>query len=104
MYESQSKEVGAVGTVCLSTDPTRDESEVNDKALQPIIPMTDGDGEQEEALANIEEEASFEGITVWSHDVRPDEDDLFTRALDEAVAFASKVHSYDIPIGSKDRI
>ncbi|KAG4437361.1 hypothetical protein IFR05_007167 [Cadophora sp. M221] len=59
----------------------------------------DGEAEEEEEVEVkiLEEQAGFEEIVVWGHEVLPDGMvDPYVRGVEDWIAFADGIHSFDV--------
>ncbi|KAL1303571.1 hypothetical protein AAFC00_006939 [Neodothiora populina] len=67
----------------------------------PSSSMADADEEEEEAdveapeVKIVKESASFDKITVWDHEAQPLDDSPHIKGVQEWMAFAQSMHSYD---------
>jgi len=82
---------GYKGVILSSTDQKlpneRQTSEAEEDELDEI--------EQLEDIGILEEQAEFDEVMVWGHEVLPDESaDPYVRGVEEWIAFAKNIHSY----------
>ncbi|RFU26962.1 hypothetical protein B7463_g9368, partial [Scytalidium lignicola] len=60
-----------------------------------VIDVDADEVEEEETPGVMEQQASFDKVLVWGHEVEAGEEDTYIRGLEEWIGFAGKIHSYD---------
>ncbi|KAL2070482.1 hypothetical protein VTL71DRAFT_13508 [Oculimacula yallundae] len=62
----------------------------------PVAEEEDGEEEEDVEIKIMEEQAGFEEIIVWGHEVMPDGmADPYVRGVEDWIAFAESIHSFD---------